>query len=81
MQGGTPTVEVWPNKHVGEQAPQDVPEDFLQGISRGDARKWKSEPVPSAASQSPKNLSPGQQPPIAEVFAHAGIIVHVIPQH
>ena len=71
-----PTVEVWPNKHVEDQAPQDLPENFLHSISRGNPRKWESEPVPggeaSTVEPGPKNLSPGHQPSIAEAFAHAG---------
>ena len=72
-----PAVEVWPNKHVQDQAPQDVPENFLHSISRGDPRKWESELAPEAdkaqrAQYSPRNLSSGNQPSIAEAFAHAG---------
>ncbi len=72
-----PAVEVWPNKHVEEQAPQDLPEDFLQSISRGDPRKWESELRPDTdkaqqAPPNPRNLTPGTQPSIAEAFAFAG---------
>ena len=72
-----PAVEVWPNKQVQEQAPQDPPENFLHSISRGYPRKWETKLKPGAektqrAQYSPRNLSSGNQPSIAEAFAHAG---------
>ena len=72
-----PAVEVWPNKHVQDQAPRDLPENFLHSISRGDPHKWESKAKPGAektqrAQYSPRNLSSGHQPSIAEAFAHAG---------
>ena len=86
VQDGMSSVEVWPNKHVDDQAPQDVPDNFLQSISRGSPRKWDSElRTPGSKSDArsqgnhPRNLPEGDQPSIAEAYAFAGLYLQKYP--
>lgn len=81
-----PSVEVWPNKHVDEQAPEDLPGSFRHSISRGSPRKLESEIRPSSsdseaqqAEKHPKNLPRGEQPSIAEAYAYAGLAAPRLP--